>query len=33
MEDLIKIDYAAEHPTVSARELHDGLELKSNFTT
>lgn len=33
MDDLIKIDYAAEHPTVSARELHEGLEIKSNFTT
>lgn len=31
MEDLIKIDYAAEHPTVSARELHDGLEIGTEF--
>lgn len=31
MEDLIKIDYAAEHPTVSARELHDGLEIETPF--
>ena len=31
MEDLIKIDYTAEHPTVSARELYDGLEIKTAF--
>ena len=33
MEEIIKINYDAEQPTVSARELHEGLEIKSNFTT
>lgn len=33
MNALIKISYETEQPTVSARELHDGLEIKSNFTT
>lgn len=34
MEDLIKINYgSAGEPTVSARELHEGLEIKTNFTT
>lgn len=30
---MIKINYETEQPTVSARELHNGLEIKSNFTT
>lgn len=33
MNDLIKINYDTEQPTVSARDLHEGLEIKSNFTT
>lgn len=32
-QQLIKIDYTKDQPTVSARELHEGLEIKSNFTT
>lgn len=30
---LIPINYDGEQPTVSARDLHTGLEIKSNFTT
>ena len=30
---LIPINYDGEQPTVSARDLHEGLEVKSNFTT
>lgn len=33
MNELIKINYETENPTVSARDLHEGLEVKSNFTT
>lgn len=33
MRDLIKVNYDTEQPTVSARDLHEGLEIKSNFTT
>ena len=33
MTDMIKVTYNAGEPTVSARELHVGLEIKSNFTT
>lgn len=33
MSDLIKINYDTDKPTVSARDLHEGLEIKSNFTT
>lgn len=33
MNELIKINYEAETPTVSARDLYTGLEIKSNFTT
>lgn len=33
MQDLIRINYDTEQPTVSARDLHEGLEIKSNFTT
>lgn len=31
MRDLIRINYDTEQPTVSARELHDGLEIKTAF--
>ena len=31
MNDLIKVNYKKEDPTVSARELHDFLEVKTNF--
>lgn len=31
--ELLRINYESERPTVSARELHEGLEIKSNFTT
>lgn len=31
MNDLIKIDYSKEEPTVSARELHKFLELGAYF--
>lgn len=31
MNELIKINYEAEQPTVSARELHEGLEIKTAF--
>lgn len=33
MKEIIKVNYNNEQPTVSARELHEGLEIKSNFTT
>ena len=29
--ELLRIDYESEHPTVSARELHEGLEIKTAF--
>ena len=31
MNELIKINYEAETPTVSARELHAGLEIGTRF--
>ena len=31
MNDLIKVTYNAGEPTVSARELHEGLEIKSKY--
>lgn len=31
MDDLIKINYETEQPTVSARDLHEGLEIKTAF--
>lgn len=31
MKDLIRINYDTEHPTVSARELHEGLEIGTEF--
>ena len=33
MNELIKINYDTEQPTVSARELHEKLNIDSNFTT
>lgn len=33
MDNLIKINYETGEPMVSARDLHDGLDIKSNFTT
>ena len=32
MEEIIKINYESEQPTVSARELYEGLEIKTKFT-
>jgi len=32
-DNLIKINYDAGDPKVSARDLHEGLEINSNFTT
>ena len=32
MEEIIKINYDAEQPTVSARELHRTLEIKERFS-
>lgn len=31
MNDLIKVSYEMERPTVSARDLHEGLEIKTAF--
>lgn len=31
MNDLLKINFEAEQPTISARELHEGLEIKTAF--
>lgn len=31
-QQLIKIDYTKDQPTVSARELYEGLEIKTKFT-
>lgn len=31
MNELLKINYETEQPTVSARDLHEALEIKSNF--
>lgn len=33
MNGLLTINYETEQPTVSARDLHKALEIKSNFTT
>lgn len=33
MNDLIKISYDGEQPTVSARDLHEGLEIKTALKT
>lgn len=32
MNELIKINYDTENPTVSARDLHDGLEITDRFS-
>lgn len=32
MNDLIRINYDTEHPTVSARELYEGLEIGGKYT-
>ena len=32
MDEIIKINYESDNPTVSARELHEGLEIKTKFT-
>lgn len=31
MNELLKINYETEQPTVSARELYEGLEIKTAF--
>lgn len=31
--ELLRINYESEQPTVSARELHEGLEINTKFTT
>lgn len=33
MNDLIKINYETEQPTVSARDLHEKLNIGTKFTT
>lgn len=33
MEEIIKINYESEQPTVSARELHEGLGINTKFST
>ena len=33
MNELIKINYEAETPTVSARDLYTGLEIGTKFAT
>ncbi len=33
MNEIIKVNYATDRPTVSARELHEFLEVDSNYTT
>ena len=33
MEDLIKVNFEEAYPTVSARELHGGLGIKTQFRT
>lgn len=33
MQELIKINYETEQPTVSARDLHEGLEIGTKFAT
>lgn len=32
MNELIKVNYGTEHPTVSARDLHEGLEITDRFS-
>lgn len=33
LNELIKVNYETEHPTVSARDLHEGLEVGTKFAT
>ena len=33
MNELIEINYDAEQPTVSARDLHEGLEITERFAS
>ena len=33
MKELISINYETDHPSVSARDLHDGLEIGTKFAT
>lgn len=33
MNELIKVNYDTEHPTVSARDLHEGLDVGTKFAT
>lgn len=33
MNELLKINYEAEQPTVSARDLHEQLHIGTKFTT
>lgn len=33
MNEIIRINYDMEHPTVSARDLHKGLEIEKRFST
>lgn len=33
MNEIIRINYETGNPSVSARELHEGLDINSNFTT
>ena len=32
MNEVIKINYETENPTVSARDLHEGLEITDRFS-
>ena len=32
MKELLKINYEAEQPTVSARDLHEALEIRERFS-
>ena len=33
MNELIKVNYDSDRPTISGRELHEFLEVESNYTT
>jgi len=33
MNEIIKVNYGSEQPTVSARELYEKLEIRTKFTT
>ena len=32
MDELIQVNYSRKQPLVSARELHDGLEIKTKYS-